>query len=439
MIRKIFLVFIVLMNAAFPLYGEEEKKAEVKGDVLPIVVNGDRVEYDHAHKTVSGNGNVSIVYKDMKLTCDRIIIDIDKKEGIAEGSVTLYQEGDIFRSDKVVYNFEKKRGELFEGTMEMVPWYGKAELIKKTEDTVYRLNKSYVTTCDLEIPHYRIEARTIKVYLNNRVTAWHAFLYIGDVPVMYFPYYNHPLEDNLPQANVIPGRNGEWGTYLLTAWRYFFHPDSKGHVHLDYRSKRGFAKGADYKYKLGKFGGGYATFYHLHDKEPDESQELGTELPSERWRAAVRHKWEVDKNTFVAGEYHRLSDQAFIKDFFYKEEYELEEQPDTYLTLIGAKENYNVTVLYRKKVNDFFTVTERLPEVQMNISPLRLFNHLNLYYSSNSSFVRLNKKHEKDVGRAVTPTDNYDVTRLDSYNKLSYPTQVMGFLNINPFVGARET
>lgn len=435
MTRKPLLFFIILLLiSGLSLCAEEVKEA-----AMPIVVNGDKVEYDHAKRRVIGTGNVSITYRDIKITCEKIVVDIDKKEGLAEGDVTLYQEGNVFSADKVLYNFEKKTGQLIKGGMYMEPWYGRAESIDKLDEKVFKLNKSYITTCEFEKPHYRIEAKTIKVYLDDRVTAWHVFFYAGDIPVMYSPYYNHPLKDNLPQVHVVPGHNDEWGTYLLTAWRYYFHPDSRGHIHFDWRSKRGFAEGIDYKYGLSKFGRGNCRFYFLHDKEPDQSQELGTELPSERWRLQLRHKWDVDENTFMAGEFHKLSDQDFIKDFFYKEEYERENQPRTYLTLIGAEENYALSVLYREKVNDFFTVTERLPEVKLDIRKLKLLNNLDLYYRNESSFVKLNQNYAKDVSRAERPADNYDAIRIDSYNELSYPFKLLGFLSVNPFIGTRET
>lgn len=450
MFRKIFIICILFfLTSAFSLYAQEVKQeAEVKvkqgtkidkDSATPIVVNGDKVEYDHANKQVRGTGNVSITYQDIKMTCEVIVVDLEKKKGVAGGNVTLYQEGSVFRADEVVYNFEKKTGELVRGSMKMLPWYGKADMIEKVDDKVFKLKTSNVTTCEFEKPHYRLVAKTIKIYLGERITAWHVFFYVGDVPIMYMPYYNHPLKDNLPQVNLVPGHNDEWGTYLLTAWRYYFHPDSKGYVHLDWRSRRGLGEGIDYKYGMRKFGNGYFRFYHLRDREPDESQELGTELPNRRWRAQLRHKWEVDKNTTMIGEYHKLSDQAFLKDYFYKEEYEIEHQPVTYLMLSGAKENFALTYLIQPKVNDFFTEVERLPEAKMSIRSLRLFNHLNLFYDNESSFAELNKNHAKDIGRWATPADNYDALRTDTYDKLYYPFQLFNFLNITPYAGARET
>ena len=430
--RKILIFFIMFLSIfTLPLHAEENAE-EAKEAAMPIVVNGDKVQFDHANKTVTGTGNVSITYKDIKITSEKIIVNIDKKEGVAEGNVTLYQAGNVFRADKVLYDFEQKTGQLIHGDMKMPPWYGEAESIDKIDDKLFKLNRSYVTTCDFEEPHYRIEAKTIKVYLNDRVTAWHVFFYVKNTPVMYVPYYNHPLKDNLPQVNIVPGHNDEWGAYLLSAWRYYFHPDSKGHLHLDWRSKRGIAEGFDYKYGLRKFGKGYSRFYYIHDEEP------GTGIPDDRWRVQLRHKWDVDKNVFMAGEFHKLSDQNLLKDFFYKEEYERDNQPPTYLTLIGAKENYAVTVLYQRKVNDFFTDTERLPEARLNIRKLKLFNHLNLYYKNETSFAMLNQSFANDVPGSRTG-DSYDATRLDSYNELSYPFKLLGFLSVDPFIGTRET
>ena len=405
---------------------EELKKKEA---ATPIVVNGDKVQYDYADKMVSGEGNVSITYKEIKLTCDSIVVNIEAKTGVAEGNVNLYQEGNVFSADKVVYNFATQKGELIKGAMKMPPWYGKAELIEKVDAKLYKLNQSYVTTCDLKEPHYRIEARTIKIYLNDRVTMWHAFFYLGNVPVMYIPYYNHPLKDNLPQVDIVPGYNKDWGVYALTAWRYFFHPDSKGHVHLDYRSKRGLGEGADYSYGMGKFGDGYARFYYIHDREPPDADK------KDRWRIQWRHRWEVDKNSVMTAEYHKLSDKDIIKDFFYKEEYEVDKQPRTYLSYIGASENYSFEILTEKRVNNFFTVTERLPEAKMNIKKLKLFNFMNLYYQDESSVGAL----KQDFADDSSGTDDYHAVRADSYNELSYPVRLFGFLSLNPFVGMRET
>ncbi|MBN1872352.1 MAG: LPS-assembly protein LptD [Candidatus Omnitrophica bacterium] len=430
MFKKILLSYIIfplLLVAAASAEGED-----IDTKTLPIVVNGDKVQYDHANKIVTGTGNVSINYKDIRITCDKITVNLDAKEGLAEGNVTLYQQDNVFSAENVVYNFENKTGELINGEMKMPPWYGNAESIEKVADQEFDLNKSYITTCDYEKPHYRIEARTIKIYLGDRVTAWNVLFYVGDMPIMYIPYYNHPLKDNLPQVNLVPGHNDEWGAYLLSSWRYYFHPDSKGHVHVDWRSKRGFAEGLDYKYGMEKFGKGYARFYYLHDKEP------GSGIDDKRYRVQVRHKWPVDENTFMAGEFHKLSDRDFIKDFFYKEEYELDHEPQTYLTLIGAKENYTLSMLYRPKVNDFFTVTERLPEARLNIRKLKLLNHLNLYYTNTSSIAVLNKSFANDVDGARAG-DSYDATRADTYNELSYPFSLFGFLNLNPFIGTRQT
>ncbi|MDD5680136.1 MAG: LPS assembly protein LptD [Candidatus Omnitrophica bacterium] len=403
-----------------------------KESATPIIVNGDKVQYDYANKMVTGTGNVSITYKDVKLTCDTIVVNIDQKEGVAEGNVTLYQEGNTFTSDKVVYNFATKKGELDKGAMNMPPWYGKAQLIEKVDDKLFVLRQSYITTCDLTQPHYRVEAKTIKIYLNDRVTAWHVFFLIGNVPVMYVPYYNHPLKDNMPQVDIVPGYDKDWGAYALTAWRYYFHPDSKGHIHLDYRTRRGLGTGVDYNYGLRKFGKGYIRFYYTHDLKPS------VETDDNRWRVQVRHRWEVDQNSVMTGEFHKLSDKDLIKDFFYKEEYEIDNQPPTYLSYVGGKDNYSFSVLAEKKVNDFFTSVERLPEAKMSIRKLKILNFMNLYYQDESSVGSLKKSFLKDVPGAGVDND-YDSARVDSKNELSYPMQVFGFLSINPFVGTRQT
>nr|MBC8499880.1 hypothetical protein [Candidatus Atribacteria bacterium] len=118
----IFIWLIITTNRSF----SEEKR-------IPIIVNGDKVEFFAEGKQVIAEGNVVVEYEDTKLTCDKITVYNETKQGIAEGDVILTypkidEEGKkiitIIKGKKATYNFETKQGKLIDSEVESIPFYG---------------------------------------------------------------------------------------------------------------------------------------------------------------------------------------------------------------------------------------------------------------------------------------------------------------------------
>ncbi|MFH1753251.1 MAG: hypothetical protein ABH875_03615 [Candidatus Omnitrophota bacterium] len=410
------------------LYAQDQAKE-------PIIVNGDQVEYLYDEKKIVGVNNVNIAYKGIVLTCDNIIVHMETREAIAEGHVVLMQDKNIFKGHKIHYNFNTKKGTIIEVEARVPPWYGKGEEAAKTDEKDYIINKGYITTCNLPEPHYRISARTIKLYVDDRVEAYHVVARLGKIPIFYFPFYVHILNDKRPRVTIVPGRNSTWGYYALTAWRYYFHEWSRGYVHVDWREKKGFGTGLDYKYKFGYFGKGLARFYYTHEDHVKTLEEEGTQQDAseDRWRIQLRHKWQVDEDTLAVGEFHKMSDRLFIKDYFFNEEYIADPQPETFFSMIRTKRNYNLSLYFRARTHDFFTVVERLPELALRVKSQRL-RDTDFYYKSTTSYTILQKKFDKALYRPKLRAN-----RFDTGHEISYVKKLFKFLSFNPYAGIEET
>ncbi|MDD5496552.1 MAG: LptA/OstA family protein, partial [Candidatus Omnitrophica bacterium] len=347
----------------------------------PVVVNGDNVEYFHERKMVVGTGNISIVYKDVTLTCDKVTVYLDTKEAIAEGNVKIIQEGAYLTGEKINYNFEKKTGSIIDAYVNATPFYGKAGEGNKTSDTEIELKKGYVTTCDLEHPHYRVQARQVTIYLEDRVVAKHIIFYIGKVPVFYFPYYIQPLKDTTAHATVLLGRESRWGYYALTSFKYAFSDIAKGRVRIDYRTKKGLAQGIDNYYDTKKIGSGYVKFYQTYENNftyYNEGDDDEKKIIKSKYSVQWRHRWNITDDTLALVEFNKVRDKDFLKDYFYNE-YEEQGDPDNYISVITSKRDYTASLLIRKRMDDYFDVVERLPEYTIDI-PNYNFKNTRFYY-----------------------------------------------------------
>ncbi len=400
----------------------------------PIVVNGDKVEYFHEQRQVIGTGNISIIYKDVVLTCDRIKVYLDTREAIAEGNVKVTQKGAYFTGERINYNFDTKKGTVLQGYINAKPFYGKAEEVDKiATKEQFNLEKGYITTCDLDKPHYRLQAREVRIYLGDKVVAKHMVLFIGNTPVFYWPYYIQPLKDQKAHITIMPGHSSDWGYYSLMSYRYNIDDNNRGDVLLDYRSKKGLAAGVNHYYKIPELGEGAFKVYYTRENNELAYEKTGTEQT--RYRYQWRHKWQVDEDTLAIAEFNKLKDRDVIKDYFYNEYEEIGANPDTYVSFLTQKRDYTTELLIRANPNPFLTVVERLPEYSIDIPNYRFFEKVPLYYKANASAVYLNETFDN----TTQFQKDLSVARVDVYNQLSYAMRFFRALNVTPFVGTEDT
>jgi len=410
-----------------------------KNSKEPVEINGDSVEYSESNKTASASGNVVITYQDMKLTCKKAVFHTDTNEILAEGDVLLTQGENYFKGEQVTYNVETKTGTVLKPRVFIEPtYYGTGEKAERLEENHYYIKEGSITTCDKEKPHYRIQAKQLNVYLGDRVTAKNIFLFVGDVPIFYFPYFVCPLKNNHPGVTVIPGQNEDWGYYLLTSWRYYFNENVKGRIHIDYREKRDFAYGIDTYYGYENYGNGVFRFNYFDERQrkpwstrPQQEGDTPKGQDIDRYRAQLRHKWQMDEATLATVEVNKMSDAYVIKDY-YIQDFQRDMVNSNYASVIRTDPYYTTSFLAQKRINRFDSVVEYLPQVQFQTRSLKI-GQTDFYYDGNASAANLNKLEAAPVNSVAT------ANRVDTNNQLSYQSNVLGWLGVRPFAGTEQT
>lgn len=433
-LKNIFLLILILTATNFSFAQEDKKKMLDQ----PVIVNGDTVEYSTDSKSVTATGNVFISYKGAKLTCDKIVVDMNKKIGKAQGNVRLEDEKGIMLGEEIEYNFDKKTGSIINASFLSSPYFGKAKELKRLSDEEFVSYRGYLTTCSFDVPHYRIKSRKTKVFPGNKIQTEEDTLYIGKWPIISIPRYSHMLTDPMMHVQLTPGTSSKWGPYLLSAWRYNLTDYIDGRIYLDYRDKLGFAEGFGANYDTQFMGKGDFKFYYSSENDKKLKIEP-TEF--ERYLIRHRHKWDISDKTNLVSEYYQIEDSKrillgpdhnILKDYFYRE-YEQDAAPLSY-TLFHHYFNYSsLDILLQKRTNRWYTQLEKLPEIKYSL-PSYQIGELPLYFDNISSMASYNYKN------AVPSDSSSDVSmnRIDTLNKLSMPVR-LSFFNVTPFIGSRET
>ncbi len=426
-------------------------------------IRGDQVEYFQGEGKVVASGNVEAVYRDSKLTCDQAVIYMATKDAYLRGRVRLVQLSGFLKGEEMIYNFETKKGTVLEAEGEAGPWRTRGERAQKIAPDAYIHRGGYLTSCDFEQPHTRLQAKEVKVFLDDRVVLKNAVMYVGRVPVLYVPSYTHPLDDKRPRVTIIPGKSKEWGPFLLTSWRVYLHENLQGRFHVDYRERLDLATGLDLKYRLPVGGEGlFREYYtnqrslqrkHFYSKLTQEKKDKPT-VEQERYRFQLRHLWEIDDFTRATLEYHRARDTNVTKDFFEREFEEGTGSPPSYFQIARSSPWYGLTFLLTRRVNRYETVTQQLPFIAFNVRPLgvpwlprierwlrwpRRAGGQNVPLPRDGWFYQSSYNFERsDLAEPVNGTEDA-LTTFNTVHELFYPMRVLRLFNFRPFFRFRET
>jgi len=423
------------------LSGDSENTQEKQ----PIIINADTIEYSKEKNVVTLEGNVKLIKENSVLTCDKATVNTATNEAHAQGHVILEDGQGVIKANSCDYNFKTKTGQAFDATIAYHPYFGSGKIVRKVSENEIEIKNGYFTTCDKEqSPHYRIQSRLLRLFPNDKVTAKAMTMRVANTPIFYMPKFTQNLKDDRMHVEVSPGKNKDWGLFLLTAWRYDLLPDSGGRVHLDYREKKDFAWGIDNYYDTKKAGKGYVKTYYMNERTIGRKHlysypvNLKATSDTQRYRIQWRHKWDIDKNTYWLAEYHKLSDTKFIKDYFFRE-YEKDKQPLSYLVYnrILSNQSSTLSILTQKRTNRIFSETEKLPEIKLDNATTQILESP-FYVSSNVSYVSFNEKIATTPENAGRWDEDDASQREDLYKRFSLPFK-LAFLELNPFAGSRET
>lgn len=411
--------------------------AEAPGSyqIEPLSKEGSQ-SYDLKTGLMKATGGVRVRYetvqgKDVELTADRVQLNQATGEALAEGTVFLRGEGHLWRGEKLEYNFKTKvmKGEEFRTGAGHYFLAGMNLQSDKTANTQTATN-AFVTTDDLGEPGHRIRCRRLTLIPGKSFVAEEATLYVGEVPVMYWPKYSRDLVSHGDYWVVTPGYRSLYGPFALGTYHHAFNTNVSVDLHLDYRQLRGVGTGSDFHYDAGRWGKGEFRFYYAHDDRAGTNA-LGMPIDSDRHRISFSHSVEIRTNLTVKAVVREQGDPFVVRDFSLPDYYR-NPQPSTFLEVDQLWSNWGLNLLVQPRINDFFETVERLPDVkltglrqQVGVTPL--------YYESDSSVGYYRHTF------ADNAANSFAAGRADTYHQVVLPWNFFGWLNVTPRVGGRLT
>ena len=427
-------ILFLLLSMAIARSAESTKRQEGTNWVVKFV-SPDFVEYDPATGTAIVTNGIIVNYGGATLSARKA--RATEKTGLveAEGDVYLEREGHIWRSERMRYNFYT--GEILGSDFRtgQTPYFAEGNVLAGDHKAgVYVGREGSVTTDDYAgSAGYRVRAKNIIIVPGEYVEATDAVLYIGKVPVFYFPIYRKSLKENANHISFTPGYRSVYGAYLLTSYNWYWDQQLEGVVHLDGREKRGVGFGPDFKWTLPRYGEGMFKSYYVNDLDPDENPFTHDAIQENRYRIWAGHQIDLRTNLTAKALVRYQSDQFIIRDFF-ESEYRDNVQPNSFVNINQRWSNFTLDAVVQPRVNDFFETVERLPDIKLT-GLRQQIGATPLYYESDSSFGYFQRKFSENDTNDLP----YSAMRADTFHQITLPQTFFGWLNVTPRVGGRFT
>lgn len=462
-------------------------------------IEGLETTYDPNTGLAIAKGDVHISYADVQIRCGQASYNATTGEVIARENVVIWKAGATYKGENIIYNANSGEisGDAVRSSLPMEVGNMFYETDRFTSETklVQKMEggETYITTHDSEDPNFRMRARSLTIKPGDRVVLRGVTILAGDTPVFWLPYLSQPLEEEVGyRFNV--GQQSRWGAFMLNQYNMIHGDHTMARYHLDLRSARGVAVGADwmsmrYKKNWNNFSG--LKLYFLNDSDPDKNR-TGIPrgpVPENRYRVNFQHRIYLpgpEKSTwYLDFDINKISDQHFYEDFFFNDFRETPE-PDNQISLVHTAPSYIATLMTRFQANDFYTVGEKLPELAIDWTRRQLWNtgifhqgNLSVGYyrdqisdgrrlllddvndganflltgGDNDSMEDLVRNYlglpsgsaigipEFSRAAVLSDAERGDVgfTRLHTYHEILFPKTLFGWLNVVPRLGAGFT
>lgn len=439
--------------------------------------------------------NVVIQSKNAYIFADYAAYNRRLNEVLLVGNVRIYRADNIVSAQRAVYNFGTQSIRALDFRAGQPPYFFRADSVF-SPGAGYQYNAQGVslTTHDSSKPDYHLTAKRLRIYPDDRVILIGSTLYIGTTPVFYFPYFYQSLDEQ-GGYQILPGYSSLFGAYLGLAYSFPITRRLSATPRLDYRSLRGVGGGLSLDYHLKptrahktapnlslippfasdddpgvptNFQGDtisqiestgsdspdttllerdnnpdrddiHFLSYYLYDKKPDLNRTALPRLPTvhNRYRFALNGTKYLTDDLTLKTNFDKLSDRYMLEDF-YPGEFTRNPQPDNVAFFHFYHPDVTANFITRAQLNPFFSTTERLPELTIDLPRHPLFTIPGVNTT-------LNYENESSVGHYSRefPTHSllpeYSAYRADTFHQLTLPGTYFDWLSIVPRIGIRGT
>ena len=463
---------LVLMTAAvlcpaFQRAAAAESSLEGIPEDLPWRIEADEVEYIQPKEHYIARGNVTVRQGDRTFRADRVLFDKKTMTLVAEGRVVAAAGEDVLTGERVEIHLPSETGVILDGTlfMEKERFRITADRLKKLGEASYTADGASITSCEGEVPDWKITGKTVKVTIEGYGVVTHAALWARNIPVFYTPYLIVPVKRErqtgllFPRMGYADRRGAEYAQPFF--WAIGDSSDATFHGHV--MTKRGVRWGGEYRRVFSEETRVTAMGDYLSDRKTDDGRGRASDKwgyaaddalrpNSDRYWIRMKGDGDLPYGVEAALDLDVVSDQDYLHEF--KDAYGGFKDTETafYRTFGRGLDDYNDPVRVNRarlrKTSDWYSVNggarwyddvirrrwESGPDDTLHKLPYLQFDTVKRRIGETPFFWRAETAYV-DFYREEGTRGH----RIDLHPRVFWPLNYKEYVTVEPSLGFRET
>lgn len=380
---------------------------------------------DQVGSLLIGIGNVEITKGPSRLTADRVEINRETGEAVAQGKAIFYDGQDRLLGDRIDYNLKSGTGVVYNGSAFSAPYYRiSGERMERVGEGVYNIQRGVFTTCEGEPPLWSFRVGRATADLDDYLVGRDASFWVGKVPLIpWVPFFAAALRRERQSGFLFPtfGNSSRKGLFARIPYYWAISDSQDATISLEPYSRRGVGVGGEYRYLLSESNRGIAQGFFIRETERDDE---------DRGNVIWKHAWQITPRLSFKTDLNMVTDDRFYREYGdrLRERTSQRAESNVFATYRGDTWNLVGRALWYEDLTVERPVElQRLPEIRLHTVRQPIPGASALLFETESSFTNF----VRVVGS--------DGRRLDFHPRVFLPLSVGGYFALTPFVGGRAT
>jgi len=342
----------------------------------PTYISANFLDINHRDAEFRGN----VIFKQQPNTLvesEHLFYNSDTEILNSQHSSVFTSSSNQIKSSSFLFENIHQRGEFNQASLQFLDShrFSRADKILQINQHEQQLENFEFTTCEPNDNAWALSSSSLSLNYNTGLgIAKHAKIYLFDIPIFYFPYFQFPIDDKRHSGLLMPSFSLSTtnGNAISVPIYWNIHPQLDSTIELQQNSQRGLQINTQNRYLTEKTQGQLLTS-NLDDRK-DEKQRYFYQLSQQT-------EISPDINLNILAQ--TVSDQDFFTDF---NVISLAKKPDyleRHVTLNHTSTDWNTTMLFQNHqiLDDTKAITSRPYEQLPKLSTqghFKLFNDTSL-------------------------------------------------------------
>lgn len=246
---------------------------------------------------------------DILIQSESLVFNKDKATISSNLPSLLTSDSSLITSQSLVFNQQNKSAEFKDVTLHLLDahLFSTAESLRQINDQQQQLINFHYTSCEPGDRAWELSSDALTLdHKTGLGVAKHAKIYLFDIPIFYFPYFQFPIDDNRHSGLLMPSftLSKLKGNSLSLPLYWNIHPQLDATIELNINSLRGLLTNTTSRYLTATSEGQLTT------ASIDDDEEGG-----ERYFYRLKQRSKLGKNTQLDLDIQTVSEQQFFNDF----------------------------------------------------------------------------------------------------------------------------